>query len=128
MAKAPRAPRASRKRPRHIADAAAGKASKASLVTPGLTSRPDADRREATFLLDTLAAVERDAEHTEKPNSKTKKPTKRMNTDDIEWNTIIGGVEITKQKRRKHYVVYNSLPLSRDTDIEEFQHSNEKAR
>lgn len=128
MAKAPRAPRASRKRPRHIADASAWKASKASLVTPGLANRPEVDQREATFLLDTLAAVERDVGHTEKPNLKTKKPTQRMNTDDIEWNTLIGGVDITKQKRKKHYVVYNSLPLSRDTDIEEFQHSNEKAR
>ncbi|KAI5842954.1 hypothetical protein DFP73DRAFT_607201 [Morchella snyderi] len=121
LAKAPRAPRVSRKRPRHIVDATTWKTSKAMLITPGLASRPDVDRVEATILLDTLSAVGRDAGNIEKPSSKTKKPTQRMNTDDIEWNTLIGGVDITKQKRRKHYVVYNSLPLSRDTDIEEFQ-------
>lgn len=120
-----RTPRSGR---RFLGGASVLKQSKPSLAPTLIPNRHGKVRKEATFLLETLAAIEKDeAKQGDSAKLlKRKKSIQRVNSEDQEWEILIGnrsGSAVSKNRRRKHYVVYNSLPLARQSPNGGFQFS-----
>lgn len=88
----------------------------------------DGVTKQADSIPETLAVVERGEAKQQEPirksSAKKKKSTKRAISRDIEWDTLISDGKTSappKKRRRKHYVVHNSLPLSRDLQNDRLQ-------
>lgn len=91
---------------------------------------------EADFILETLAAVEREEKLQKESigksfakNLKNRYP-KRVSSEDSECDSLTtkGKSSTPPKKRRKHYVVLNSLPLSQDLRNDRFQFTQLEVR